>query len=287
MLNSLKSLLILNLIVILPSYALEQVHHHAQHVPVWQSSLIGGLAGAAEVALPGQALSYWMNMRIKGQPFVLANSYRGFAVNALCEFPSSALEKIIKDQGSELVANYQLAPLNNIQKTGLSFAAGMAGALIDTPSNAVQIYLQDAANLKKNSFQAIRALGNHLYRGFVPNSFLKEAPFAVGYQVLAPQGQAAVRPYVGNDLEANILGGALAGVTTAVITQPGSVLRNKMQNEWAALQPKTFMQTIRSVYAQNGLKGFFKGLPQRGIRTALSVYLYATYSQKLEALFNE
>jgi len=47
-----------------------------------QSILVGGTVGAAEVALPGQILSYAMNRAVQQKPFVWRDSYKGFGANA-------------------------------------------------------------------------------------------------------------------------------------------------------------------------------------------------------------
>lgn len=101
------------------------------------------------------------------------------------------------------------------------------------------------------------ALGTKSIRGLVPNALLKEGPFAVGYQVLAPKCTEIVSPYVKSHLSATAIGGAAAGVATALFTQPGAVLRNRIQTDLLEGVKATTWQTAKSIYRSEGPTGFF------------------------------
>lgn len=250
-----------------------------------EKTAIGGLVGAAEVILPGQLLSYLMNCKIKGEKFVAQLAYKGCAVNALGQMPITAVQMGAQSGLSKLVQNHQQKDLSDTQKLAVSYAAGVSGALIDTPSNAIQLYLQNAKNAGQNTWQAMKALGKNCYKGFVPNALLKEGPFAVGYQILGTQGKNLVVPYVGDNMAAVALGGAGAGVLTAVLTQPGAVLRNRMQSN-----PKnyaTLKSSFVNIYKNEGVGALWKGLGPRGMRVAIAVPLYVAYTQKLEDLMRK
>ena len=249
-----------------------------------ESVALGGAVGAAEVAMPGQMLSYAMNCTIKGEPFVLSRSYAGFTANALGQMPITAIQKVIQIIGGQQLEKWQNCSLSEKQKIVLSYLAGISGALVDTPSNAVQLFLQSPANSGKTTYQAMKELGAKSFRGFGPNSFIKEGPFAVGYQYLAPKGKGVVEKYIDNDRVATALGGSAAGVVTAVVTQPGAVIRNKMQGDLltAGLTYPTYWQTVQSIIKKEGAVGFFKGLKARGARVAIAVPLYVYYTTVLE-----
>jgi hypothetical protein len=247
-----------------------------------QSVLVGGAVGAAEVVFPGQLFSYAMNKAIAREPFVLAHSYKGFAANALGQMPITAMQKVFQVKGTQWVEEFQGAALSSMQSVGVSFGAGVSGACIDTPSNAIQLYLQDPVNKGKNTREAFRALGVRAFRGFGPNAILKEGPFVVGYQFLAPQAKKVVHKYVDHDLTATAIGGAAAGVVTAVVTHPGAVIRNKMQGDPAGAIYANTWQAFRKIYSEEGAKGFAKGLEQRGARVAVAVPLYVAYTTWLE-----
>lgn len=249
-----------------------------------ESVAVGGVVGAAEVAFPGQLFSYAMNKAINKQPFVMKDSYNGFGVNALSQMPITAMQMATQTMGKQFVEQWQEAPLSGMQSAVVSYGAGVAGALIDTPSNAIQLYLQEAANSGKSSWQAVKALRLNAFRGFVANAFLKEGLFAVGYQVLAPKGREVVANYVGDNVVAAALGGAGAGVLTAVVTHPGAVLRNTIQAAVMQQRYLTVWKAVQQVCATQGCKGLFRGLKERGTRVMIAVPLYAAYTTALQRM---
>lgn len=254
-----------------------------------ENILIGGVVGAAEVAMPGQMLSYAMNCAIKNESFILAQSYAGFAANAVGQMPIVAMQKVVQVMGTDRLEKWQGCALSEKQKIAMSYLAGVAGAVIDTPCNAVQLFLQDKLNAGKTTRQAIEALGTKSFRGFGANAFAKEGLFAVGYQYLAGKATQAVSPYVGNNIGAAALGGSAAGVVTAVATQPGAVIRNRMQSDLFRDKSmyKNAWQTAKQICQKEGVAGLFKGLTARGTRVAIAVPLYVFYTTAIETKLKE
>ena len=248
-----------------------------------ESIVFGGLVGAAEVTFPGQILQYIMNMRMQHKPFRFQDCYNGFTVHAAGQMPIVALQKVVQVEGSECIKNNQQAALSSLQKAGVSFAAGCAGSLIDTPSNLVQ--LQQQSSLHKNStLQVLRKLGKKSFAGFFANSMLKEGPFALGYQFLAPSVTQSIQPYIDNKNVATTLAGVMAGVLIAIWTQPGAVIRNYMQMEaLTSLSPQKARSVMQSIFAKEGYRGFFVGLKQRGARVAIAIPIYTVYGQAIES----
>lgn len=257
----------------------------AKPLTLSQSIVIGGLVGAAEVALPGQVLSYAMNQAVTKQPFIITNSYKGFVANAGGQMPITALQNVVLAKGSAALEVMTGEKLSDSQKASISFMAGVSGACVDTPSNAIQLYLQKptpATQAKKSVMQACHELGfKGLSRGFAANALSKEGPFAVGYQWLAPKTSEVLEPYTGKGILSTALGGATAGVITAIATQPGAVLRTKMQTDWD-WQYKNTYAAAKHTYQTEGPRGFFTGLPQRGARVFVAVPLYVGYTKLME-----
>ena len=297
--NTFKSLTFLAVASIVHvSCMVAETQNSEKHKPLSlrQSIVVGGLVGAAEVTFPGQPLSYAMNLAIKNSalvksdqlPFVLTNSYQGFATNALGQMPITAVQKGIQAKGTEWIKASQNCELSDLQNAGVSYVAGIGGALIDTPSNAMQLYMQNAANAGKNMRQAFAELGKKSMRGFTANAVLKEGPFAVGYQMLAPKGTKLAEAYVGDNVAATVLGGVTAGVVTAVVTHPGAVIRNKMQGDLEGTAYPTMLKTASKICKEDGPRALFSGLKQRGARIAIAIPLYVAYSNALsERLFPE
>jgi len=221
-----------------------------------ESVVVGGVVGAAEVALPGQPLSYAMNAAIKKEPFAWSRSYQGFLVNAGGQMPIAAVQKVVQAKGSQWIESFQNHPLSDMQKGGVSFVAGVAGAVVDTPSNTIQLYLQRKSNIGKGMLDAYKEIGMRgCFKGFVPNAFMKEAPFTVGYQILALKGKEVAKEYVGDNLAATAIGGTSAGVFTAIATHPGAVIRNKMQGDPFANVYTTTWKTIQKICQEEGVQG--------------------------------
>ena len=250
-----------------------------------ESIVVGGVAGAGEVVLPGQLLSYATNCAIKKEKFVVSQSYRGFWMNALGEMPIFAIQKAVQVEGYKLLEQQKQQPLSGTEKVAISFVAGAVSAVIDTPSSAVQLYLQEVQHAKKSTMQVCKELGiKKSFRGFTSCALLKEAPFAVGYQVLAPQGEKLAQQYCGDNFTATIIGGVSAGVLTGVATHPGLVIRNTMQADWHKKIYTTTWQTNKKIVQEQGVRGLYKGFVRRGIRIAIAVPLYVAYTDIVEDL---
>lgn len=263
---------------------LDAVHNDSKEqrlLTLSESIVVGGIAGAAEVVLPGQLLSYAMNRAIAHEPFRLLESYKGFGANVLGQMPITAMQKLVSTFGHQQMQGLQGRSATDTEALLISSLAGVAGACIDTPCNAIQLYQQRFAERKLSMLQAARKLRGRVFRGFTANALLKEAPFVVGYQLLAHKGKEFAQPYLKKEPHATLVGGVGAGILTALITQPGTVIRNKMQNDLEGAYTST-VQTMRTIFQQEGFKGFFAGLSQRGVRVAIAIPLYMVYTKCLE-----
>jgi hypothetical protein len=249
-----------------------------------ESLLVGGLAAVMEVGLPGQILANATNLAIRNQPFVPSQCYQGFTAHAMGQMPIVAVQNMVDSQGTQALQARQNDPLSDFQKAGVAAVSGAAASLIDTPSNAVQLFLQRPEGKNKTNMQACKELGvKGLTRGATVNAGLKEVPFVMAYKFATPKAAKFLQEQgVENKLLATAVGGACVGVVTAVVTQPGAVIRGTMQNDPHADVYKTARQTVRKIYERDGAQGFFRGLPQRGARVAIAVPLLVMYGSALE-----
>jgi Mitochondrial carrier protein len=272
-----------------------------------EATFAGGVAGVLEVVCPGQPLTHAMNKAIadaakktaieqsiaKPQSYknVAINagkyclrSYTGFTAHAMGQMPIVAVQNMVYSQGTQALQARQNDPLSDFQKAGAAAVSGAAASLIDTPSNAVQLFLQRPQGKNKTNMQACKELGvKGLTRGATVNAGLKEAPFAMAYKFATPKVAKFLQEQgVENKVVATAIGGAGVGVVTAVVTQPGAVIRGTMQNDPHADVYKTVRQAASKIYERDGAQGFFRGLPQRGIRVACAVPLLVVYIDILE-----
>jgi len=247
---------------------------------------VGAAVAGAEVVLPGQIFLYGMNCAINKKTFVPSHCYRGFSAHIGSMIPVGAVQKMVLTAGAEEIEGRQGRPLSWLQKASVAYMAGVAGSVIDTPLNAVQLGLQDEAFAGKKSRDEMRFLGRNMARGWVPNAFMKEGPFVVGYGMLAAEGDRFMHNYTDDARVAKVVGGVGAGVVTAMLTQPGACLRTRMQNDLfnskCSAPYKTTMQTAREIIKADGFTGLWGGWKQRSLRMVFAVPLYATYTSFLE-----
>lgn len=249
-----------------------------------ESIVIGGVVGCLEVAFPGQILTYAMNQKIDGKHFIVSNSYKGFAAHAGGQMPITAMQKVVQVKGSNLIEKWQDRPLSIKQKMAISCCAGIAGAVIDTPCNAIQLFLQKEAHAGRNIRHAYKELGfKGCFKGFTANALLKEAPFAIAYQTSAPYAIDIAQECIGENLLTQAVAGSCVGVVTAVLTQPGAVIRNRMSNDPQDLLYTSTLQTVQKIYKEEGAQAFFKGLSARGPRVGIAIPLYVMYGAGMES----
>jgi len=252
---------------------------------------VGAAVAGAEVILPGQIFAYGMNRAINKKPFVPSHCYRGFPAHIGSMVPVGAAQKMVLTAGAEEIEHRQGRPLSWLQKACVAYMAGVAGSVIDTPLNAVQLGLQDEAFAGKKSRDVMRSLGRNMARGWAPNAFMKEGPFVVGYGMLAAEGEQFMHKYTDNTATAKVVGGVGAGVVTAMLTQPGACLRTRMQADLfdpkCRAPYKSTMQTARDIIKAEGVAGLWGGWKQRSLRMVFAVPLYAAYTSFLENTVRE
>lgn len=210
------------------------------------------------------------------------------ALQRLWQAPITTLQKTAQIKTFTWLQSNQNAQgkSSDWQKAGSAFLAGASGALIETPFSSIQLYSQNTACPSRSIFSELGFKGS--FRGLVPNAVLKEGPFAIGYQFLAPKLKSLMLPYFNtdsskiNDSIATAVGGAAAGLITAIATQPGTVMCSKMQSDLEKNIYKSSWQTAKKIYLDEGVSGFFRGLLQRSSRAAIAVPLCVAYASTLE-----
>lgn len=107
-----------------------------------------------------------------------------------------------------------------------------------------------------------------LFRG-LESTILRDGPYTASYLVLTPYFASLAKKYtaIKHDLVTILTGGSTAGILAAVATQPFDVIKTKLQTNLRGDTYPNFFSTVKAVYTQRGLTGFFDGLIGRGIRT--------------------
>lgn len=241
-----------------------------------QNVAVGSAVGMAEVAFPGQPLSYMANMVVQKKPIELMHSYKGGFANGIGIAPITAIQKVTNAQTTQWIKTAQGANLSDVQKVGVGFGAGVAGAFAATPQEAVSLYQQ---NHNTNASQAAKNLKWSAWRGFTPTA-TRDGLFCAGYQAVEPIMQNMAKSAMGDNKLASVTGSISAGVVTAVASQPFSVVKTLMQGDQHKTQYTTTLDTASQVYSRDGVQGLFKGGIARGTRVAIAIPLYAMYTKQ-------
>ncbi|KAJ8404192.1 hypothetical protein AAFF_G00339650 [Aldrovandia affinis] len=115
-------------------------------------------------------------------------------------------------------------------------------------------------------------------------TLLRDAPFSGIYVMFYTQAKKAL-PHEISSSPFSPLGsfscGVLAGVLASLVTQPADVVKTHVQ-----LNPHQYRRTadaVRFIYAEDGLRGFFRGAVPRSLRRTLMAALAWTVYEQLMA----
>lgn len=244
-----------------------------------QNIAVGSAVGVAEVAFPGQPLSYMANKVVQGHTIARnpMHWYKGGIPNAAGIAPITAIQKVANAQATSWVKTAQGAELSDAQKVAVGFGAGVAGAVAATPQEAISIYMQN--NTRATMAQSVQELKWRAWRGFGPTA-TREGLFTAGYQAVEPMMQQMTKSAMGDTAAAGLAGSVTTGVVVAIASQPFAVVKTLMQSDPSKTQYKNSFDTACQIYSKDGVKGFFKGGAARGTRVAIAVPLYAYYTKE-------
>ena len=278
---------------------------HSQTPPI-VSLIAGGIAGGVEAATtyPFEFAKTRVQLRNPGNaasstprnPFlVVASVYRHEALRALYKGCSSLIVGSIAKDGVrflsfDIIKNAfkdpdtgALSPLRNML-AGMS-AGVVASVLAVTPTERVKTALIDDARSASKRFHsaphAVRTIYSEhgflgLYRGFVGTT-LKQAgatAFRMGtYNILKDYENSN---QIAQSTATNFANGALAGIITTYATQPFDTVKTRSQSAKGA----SAVEAFRSVLADSGVGGFWRGTTMRLGRTVFSGgILFTVYEQ--------
>ena len=155
------------------------------------------------------------------------------------------------------------------------FAGGFAGAVSSTitcPIEVVKTQLQSSstlfANAKGSPFKiASQILQNEGVTGFfrgLPPTLVGIIPSRATYFWAYSSTKNFFVPLIGDKAPTHILAGIAAGVTSNTITNPIWMVKTRMQILADATTGQKaysgYVDAIRTIYQQEGLKGFMKGI---------------------------
>lgn len=274
------------------------------------SLVSGGIAGGVEAAVtyPFEFAKTRVQLRNEGNasrprnPFlVVSGVIRTEGPRALYKGCSSLIVGSIAKDGVrflsfDLVKNAfkdpetgTLSPLRNML-AGMS-AGVLASIFAVTPTERIKTALIDDARTETKRFhsapQAVRVVYSEhgvlgLYRGFVGTT-LKQAgatAFRMGsYNILKDYENSR---QIAQSTVTNFANGAVAGTITTYATQPFDTLKTRSQSAKGA----STVDAFRSILADDGIRGFWRGTTMRLGRTVFSGGILFTVYEQVAAVLN-
>jgi hypothetical protein len=273
---------------------LSEAEKKSRPLSVVENILVGGTAGAMEVTV-GHPFLKLGNDLIRGMPLMscVRNAvkdpkavYTGYGVNVGSMIPITAVQTVV-----EGTLHGRCSDVN---------AATVAGAVSGLVSGPAELFMiqqqvaqqyaaqQNMVGKKGNSasfFNVAQSIVNKhgvagLGRGFMPTA-TRDAIFTLGYCVMASR----VAEYMGVDpqdkMKSAVLGGVPAGILTGVASHPFTVIRACMQADMDQKKYTTMADTIKTIWLEQGAKGFFTSLGLRTARVTLAIPLLSWAKNEL------
>ena len=273
------------------------------------SLVSGGVAGGVEAAVtyPFEFTKTRVQLRNEGNasrprnPFlVVTEVFRNEGTRALYKGCSSLIVGSIAKDGVRFLSfdmikdafkdpeTGALSPLRNLL-AGMS-AGVVASTLAVTPTERIKTALIDDARTTKRFHSAPHAVrviySEHgflgLYSGYAGTT-LKQAgatAFRMGsYNILKDY---ETRQHIPQNTATNFANGAVAGTITTYATQPFDTLKTRSQSASGA----STMEAFRSVLADGGIRGFWRGTTMRLGRTVFSGGILFTVYEQIAGVLN-
>jgi len=278
-----------------------------QSVLLVRSTLAGAGAGIAEVAFVGHLCSYFVNQSILGNRFSLKplqwkksgsislnprHMYSGVGMNLASMAPITGIQNALTAQFASWFKEYTGKELSGIQLVlPPVFAGAVAALLVATPTERIPNYMQRVVThngSRLSSWQATKELiSKHgittPWRG-VSSTALRDGLFTVGYKTLPGAIHRFCSPLIGDGSVSKMSSSIVAGLITAVATQPFQVVARHMQNNETVSHS---LSAVRELYNNEGVGGLWKGGIPRGIRVVVAIPVLSFVEKKLSEVMND
>mmetsp|Transcript_19583 Transcript_19583/g.36439 ORF Transcript_19583/g.36439 Transcript_19583/m.36439 type:complete len:443 (+) Transcript_19583:281-1609(+) len=266
---------------------------------------IGGLAGTFET-LVQQPLVYWKTMSQINPNFNFLEAvhggmrplFRGVAINAGSIGPISAVQ-LTAHGGLEAFAQKVVEP-RYLEETwfqlSVASVAGAASCAVVTPAEVLMVTQQTTglpfAHVLKDMISKSGLVT--LYRGNVMTSF-REAAWTCGFFGITPilkrELQEDSKFCRRNEVAATAIASIVSGQFAATVSQPSDVIASIMKADTGLYgkgrEYSGVIAACKSLYAQSGIQGFFRGLPSRSIRCCGAVFIMGETQTILHSIFDK
>lgn len=171
---------------------------------------------------------------------------------------------VVYGKVNTLSSSSRVAVIDDRQKQVINFfAGGLAGtvsSLVTAPLEVIKTQLQTSNRLESKGLIDVcskiwKANGiNGFYRGIKPMLF-GIIPTRAIYFWSYTTTKTALNSTLGSSPLTHLLSAFSAGITSNTITNPIWLVKTRFQ-----LEQKTYAEIIKTVYKEDGIKGFFKGI---------------------------
>lgn len=221
----------------------------------------------------------------------LAALYKGCSTLAVGSVAKDGIRFLSFDYVKETFKDPETDTLTPLRSLGAGMMSGIVASLLAvTPTERMKTALIDDARTEKRFRGATHAVvtvwKEHgilgLYRGFAGTT-LKQAgatAFRMGtYNILKDYERTRQIPQT---VVTNFANGCVAGIVTTLATQPFDTIKTRCQSSHGA----STVEAFKSIIADYGVKGFWKGTSMRLGRTVFSGGILFTTYEWAAALLN-
>lgn len=245
------------------------------------SFLSGGVSGAIEVLLnhPFWTLkTRYQNDAIPKKDKFTINPrvlYRGWIPNMSSMIPITAMQ-VGTAAGIEAFRHDEDNPASEMEKIAYNAAGGAFSAIVSGPTELVMA--------QQTSERGFYSTMRHIYqseglKGFWRGMFgtaIRDAKFTIGYGFAAPYMKDRFSEIM-SEGQASMAGGAVAGVTIGVLSQPWDTLKTAQQTG----SELSLWNLAKEKVSKEGISGMYKGSFWRMSRVASAVMIMGEVNQRI------
>jgi hypothetical protein len=240
-----------------------------------ENATVGMTVGVIEVMCL-QPFNYAKNMIQQGMPLSAdpRKLYRGVGANCInmgsCTMIQFAIggsfKKAIKGEDSS-------RQLKAYEEMGCGIGAGVISALVGSPLELVMIQQQRKGGGSIATVKTIATPAN-IGRGYV-GAAVREGLWTCGYLSIPPIVRTNLMKSFpdtfDSEAKARVPASLLGGLFACYLTHPFDTIKTCMQGDIEREKFKGFTHTAKSVYAESGFTGFYRGATFRYGRMVIAV----------------
>ena len=241
-----------------------------------QNATVGMTVGVIEVLIL-QPFNYAKNMTQQKQPISLVPTvwYRGVGANCINMGSCTMIQFAVGGKFKNLVLNGEKRRLKVHEEMLCGAGAGLISATVGSPLELIMVQQQRKGGSTMDTIRSI-ATPSNIARGFT-GAGIREALWTVGYLSIPP----IVRNYLmdtyptvfDTNEKARIPAALLGGLFACYLSHPVDTIKTCMQGDIERTTYSTFTKTAGKIWAESGIRGFYRGATFRYGRMVCAVFI--------------